>query len=112
MIHERIINGKKYTFACHSWETSRAWGHEVYVYRDGYEIAKARIRYYNRTWESYCYQSCMLKAVETLQREAHHYAIERWKVENNKLRTTTAQKVAIYEADSLCMELRQLRESI
>jgi hypothetical protein len=54
----------------------------------------------------------MLKAVETLQRKAHEVAIERWKAENDKSRTTTAQKVAIYENDSYCMELRELRDSI
>lgn len=112
MIHERTINGNKWTFACHYWETTNKWGHEVRLHRNGYEVAKARIRYYNRTWESYQYRSCMLKAVETLQRKAHEVAIERWKAENDKSRTTTAQKVAIYENDPYCMELRELRDSI
>lgn len=112
MIHERIINGKKYTFACHSWETTNRWGHEVRLHLDGYEIAKHRVRYYNRTWESYCYQSCMLQLVDKLQRTEHLRAIEQWKRENNKSRTTTAQKVAIYENNHYLMELRELRDSL
>ena len=57
--------GKKYVFRCWYYETRTSWGHKCEVLDDNYNtICKCRIRYYNRTWESYRYQSVALKAVE------------------------------------------------
>ena len=58
-------NGKKYVFRCWSYETRNSWGHWCEVLDDNYNtICKTYIRYYNRTWEAYRYQSVALKAVE------------------------------------------------
>lgn len=40
-------------------EYGRTWGHRVKLYKDGIEVAKAVIPYYNRTWERYTYESAM-----------------------------------------------------
>ena len=61
-----------YEFACWSWQTSNAWGHEVRLCkvgeRAGVEVGKARVRYYNRTWERYTYQSAMYSALDSYER--------------------------------------------
>jgi hypothetical protein len=40
-----------------SYSNSRAWGHEVKAFYRGREIEKNRVRYYNRTWERYQFES-------------------------------------------------------
>ena len=42
------------------YSTSQAWGHEVRAFYNGQEIAKHRVRYYNRTWERYQFESAFL----------------------------------------------------
>ena len=87
MIYNKEINGVKFTLVCESWSDRNSWGHEVLFYKnDTIKIGRAKIRYYNRTWESYQYQSA-IKAVifETIERikaaakiafkELHHYKV-------------------------------------
>lgn len=52
-----------------SWERSNAWGHEAKAFWCGREVAKARIRYYNRTWERYQFESVLLSLVDKLDNE-------------------------------------------
>ena len=58
------INDTEYNFVCRSWENSRRWGHEVELKNGFSTIGRARCVYYNRTWESYEFQTCMLKAID------------------------------------------------
>ena len=67
------VGGKKYTFTCYSQNTSYGFTH---VCTDGYNntterkwirsriIAKAC--YYNRTWESFQYETVLKKGIENL----------------------------------------------
>lgn len=60
-------NGKKYAFRCWSYKTRNSWGHwcEVLDVDNYYNtICKCRVRYYNRTWEAYKFQSVAVQAVE------------------------------------------------
>ena len=87
MIYNREINGVKFTFVCESWSTRNSWGHEVTLYKnDYYKIGRAKIRYYNRTWESYQYQtaikSVIYNTIEAIKatakvvfKEMHHYKV-------------------------------------
>lgn len=70
MIYNKEINGVKFTFVCESWKTRNSWGHEVTLYKnDTFKVGISKIRYYNRTWECYLFQSA-IKAVifETIER--------------------------------------------
>lgn len=58
-----IYNFKNYQFICHTWQRGQSWGHEVHLIENGFDIAQARVRYINRTWEKYAYQSTMYEAV-------------------------------------------------
>ena len=87
MIYNREINGVKFTLVCESWRTRYSWGHEVTLYKnDCVKIGRAKIRYYNRTWESYQYQSAIksviydaiaqIKAAAKIAfKELHHYKV-------------------------------------
>lgn len=64
MIYNKVINDIKFSFACESWRTRNSWGHEVTLYKnDILKIGYTRIRYYNRTWESYEYQSAIKNVI-------------------------------------------------
>lgn len=64
MIYNKEINGVKFTLVCESWQTKTAWGHKVSLYRnESFFVGSARIRYYNRTWEYYQYQSAIKSVI-------------------------------------------------
>lgn len=63
MIYNKVIKGVKFTLVCESWRTRTSWGHKVTLYKnDSVTVGRVKVRYYNRTWESYLYQSA-IKAV-------------------------------------------------
>lgn len=64
MIYNKEINGVKFTLVCESWSTRNSWGHIVTLYKnDTVKIGRAKIRYYNRTWECYQYQSAIKSVI-------------------------------------------------
>lgn len=72
MIYNKVIKGVKFTFVCESWNTRNSWGHEVTLYKnDTFKVGRAKVRYYNRTWECYQYQSAIqsviLNAIEEIK---------------------------------------------
>lgn len=87
MIFNKEINGVKFTLVCESWSDRNSWGHEVLFYRnDTIKIGRAKIQYYNRTWESYQYQSAIKnviwQAIEKIKeaaketfKELHQYKV-------------------------------------
>lgn len=50
------------------YSNSRAWGHEAKAFYNGREIEKNRIRYYNRTWERYQFESCFYGLLDKLDK--------------------------------------------
>lgn len=40
-----------------SYETRYSWGHKAWLYLNEQEIAYSKITYYNRTWESWTFES-------------------------------------------------------
>ena len=64
MIYNKVINGVKFSFVCEYWETRNSWGHEVTLYKnDTFKVGRAKIRYYNRTWECYQFQSVIKRVI-------------------------------------------------
>lgn len=76
MIYNREINGVKFTLECESWSTRSSWGHEVTLYKNAVKIGRAKVRYYNRTWECYQYQTAIKNVI--------HDAIEKIKEDVKK----------------------------
>ena len=75
----RLYKHEDYTFVCNYWETSNAWGHEVHLIKGLHEVSKARVRYYNRTWEKYTFQSAMFEAVENYKRDEQERYLNNYK---------------------------------
>lgn len=54
----------KIEFVCEYKKTRRGFKHEAKLYIDGIEIDKTKVCYLNRTWESYEYQTALIKLIE------------------------------------------------
>lgn len=62
----RLTGGKmmgEVDISAFGWETRYSWGHTAEVSVNLEVIARAKIRYYNRTWESYRFQSVIHSAL-------------------------------------------------
>ena len=61
----RIFNlNKVYNVVCNSESTRYGFRHIATLHKNGFEIARAKICYYNRTWESFEYESILKKIVD------------------------------------------------
>lgn len=54
---ENFKLNKQYTIYCRSENTRYGFRHLAELYQDGHKVSAAKCCYYNRTWESYEYQS-------------------------------------------------------
>lgn len=67
----------KITLSGEVYNNSQAWGHEVKCFYYDREIAKKRVRYYNRTWERYQFESAFYSLVDQLDKEKEIPTLER-----------------------------------
>ena len=114
-IRRKVINGNRWELVNEYWENSRAWGHKTTIIRNGYDYDSHKVRYYNRTWEAYTYQSCMYGAVGEIRAEEMEKFIRRYKEENNITRFKKGQREACikeFEKDGIGFELRELSNAI
>ena len=63
---KKCKSGNVYQFVNEGYSNSNGWGHITTIIRNGYDYDPHKVRYYNRTWESYPFQTCMSGAVETI----------------------------------------------
>jgi hypothetical protein len=49
---------------CLTYETRNSWGHVAKLIVNGTEVDRTKIRYYNRTWESFEYESVIYQLLE------------------------------------------------
>ena len=62
--NEKTFIAGGHIFECSTYKSPYSWGHYVEVYSDDYRrIDDLKCTYYNRTWESYCYQSILHEAL-------------------------------------------------
>jgi len=61
----RIFNlDNEYNIVC-NWENTRyGFRHIAVLHRNGFEIARAKTCYYNRTWERFEFESVLNKIIE------------------------------------------------
>ena len=114
-IKKKIINDNVWQLVNESWSTSNAWGHRTHVIRNGYDYGEYKVRYINRTWEMYAFQSCMLGAVNTIYEEEEKRFIENWKYRNNVDRFKKGQKqsvIELFEQEDIAKELKILKDAI
>lgn len=59
-----IVNGEKISFFCNTTNTKNGFCHHVYVIGGGKDYEHTRVSYYNRTWESFEYETALYHAID------------------------------------------------
>ncbi len=106
---KRIINGNEYTFSCISGDTRNGFKHVATLFKNCEEMTTGKCYYFNRTWESYRYQSACKQAVNMLIEETKRMLFENYKFENNLERLTKKRKE---NGSETLKEYEQLLESL
>jgi hypothetical protein len=112
----KTTSGNQYSIVSEYWENSRAWGHRSVLLRGGdYEVANSRVRYYNRTWEMYTYQSCMSAVVYNFRESELNRYIRNYKEAHNVTRFKSGEKakvVAEFDATTVGKDCAELSDRI
>lgn len=106
----QIFEYKNFKIVGDTYSNSQSWGHTAVVFRNDNEISKSRIRYYNRTWECYTYQSVILDALYDAIKSRQSYLIAEYKDKTGATRMTKHKKEEIVECDKEIIELRDVYE--
>lgn len=104
----KIFEYKNYKIVAESWETSRSWGHNATLFKDNDELTHSRIRYLNRTWECYQYQSVILDAIYEAIKRRQSRLVYDYKLQANVVRMTKRRKELLYQDDIELQELEEL----
>jgi len=84
-----------FTFICY-WHGNRSgFKHETELHSNGF-YGTASVQYYNRTWESYDYQSVIWKLVDNLLEREKTYLKDRFKEENG-IQKITKKRTQAFE---------------
>lgn len=108
-------SGREYNIVNETWETSRAWGHKSTLIAPWGEVESHKVRYYNRTWERYTYESCMSGLIETILEDNLKSYITEYKEKNGITRLTSLQKDMIkaeWQQQEYTQELMEIKERI
>lgn len=112
---KKTKSGNTYKFVNESWSNSNGWGHKTTIIRNSYDYEPHKVRYYNRTWESYTFQTCMSGAVETIREDELKRFIESYKFTNEIDRFKKGEKekvLALFEETEIAKDLKELKEAI
>lgn len=108
-------NGNEYEFICEWADTRNGFKHECRLFVNNHFETSATCHYYNRTWESYNYQSVMLRAVGILMEHHENFLKDVFKSDNGYKQMTAKRKEEfekILAADSLMLELHEVKEKL
>ena len=81
-IRSMNINGRSIRFYNEHRDTRNGFAHDTTLMIDGKVMQRATIRYINRTWERYGFQSVMLEAVDLLEKAKTLEISDEFKREN------------------------------
>ena len=104
----QIFEYKNFKIVGDTFSNSQSWGHTAVVFKDNYELSKSKIRYYNRTWERYTYQSVILDALYDAIKSRQSRLIADYKDKTGVTRMSKRKKEEIVECDNEIIELRDV----
>ena len=108
-------NGRVYNIVNETWETSRAWGHKSTLIAPWGEVESRKVKYINRTWKRYTYESCMSGLIDTILEDNLKSYIAQYKEKNDITRLTSLQKDMIkaeWQEKEYTQELMEIKERI
>ena len=114
---KRIVckSGNEYNIVNETWETSRAWGHKSTLVATWGEVESRKVKYLNRTWERYTYESCMSGLINTILENNLKSYITQYKEKNDITRLTSLQKDMIkaeWQEKEYIQDLKEIKERI
>ena len=112
---KKCKSGNIWKLVNESWSNSRAWGHKTTIFRWDYDYEPCKIKYLNRTWESYTYQTCMSKAISIIYDDELNRFIENYKFNNDIVRFKKGQKeevIKLFENEIVAQDLNEIRIAI
>lgn len=108
-------SGNEYNIVNEYWETSNSWGHKSTLIAPWGEVESHKVRYYNRTWECYTYQSCMGQLLANILESNQKSYITEYKEKNDISRLTSLQKDMIkaeWQEKEYIQDLKEIQERI
>lgn len=108
-------SGNEYNIVNEYWETSRAWGHKSTLIAPWGEVESKKVRYYNRTWERYTYESCMSGLINTILENNLKSYITEYKEKNDITRLLADKKAEVikeWEQKEYIKDLKEIKERI
>lgn len=106
-IKEIMVNGNRYTFTNEFKSNRQGFKHLTTVFWNGRELGDYSKQYYNRTWESYEYQSVMRGCINNLIEKHYNNFIDVYKGKYNINRLIKAKRE---DADREFNELAEVKE--
>ena len=83
----------EFKIVAYSYETRNSWGHKAELIRNNdHTLNEYKIRYYNRTWEKYEYQSVIKSVLNDYIDYLIKDYINDYKTQNNITRLTSQQR--------------------
>lgn len=83
----------EFKIVAYTYETSSSWGHKAELIRNNdYTLNTYKIRYYNRTWECYQYQSVIKSVLNDYIDYLIKDYINDYKTQNNITRLKSQQR--------------------
>lgn len=64
-----MVNGQLFSMTCDTTYTRDGFCHHAFLYGCGFYHEHTRVKYYNRTWERFTYESVLRAAVHKLPKE-------------------------------------------
>ena len=108
-------SGNEYNIVNEYWETSRAWGHKSTLIAPWGEVESRKVKYINRTWERYTYESCMSGLIETILEDNLKSYITQYKEKNDITRLLADKKAKVikeWQEKEYIQDLKEIKERI
>lgn len=108
-------SGNEYNIVNEYWETSRSWGHKSTLIAPWGEVGSHKVRYYNRTWECYRYQYCMLGLINSEIEKNQKSYITQYKENNGINRLKKGQQEELLKKwanNEYAKDLLEIKERI
>jgi hypothetical protein len=109
-INEKKTGNTIWQFRCYYRKNRSGFVHDCELFRNGFSKTLQHRQYYNRTWESYEYQSVMLDCVQEIKDRILTRAVRIWKEQNNRTRITKEQKEKVIENAKQSAEFVEAQE--
>ena len=108
-------SGREYNIVNEYWENSNSWGHKSTLIAPWGEVESHKVRYYNRTWESYTYQTCMSGLLYTILENNQKSYITEYKEKDGISRLLADKKAEVikeWQEEEYTQDLMEIKERI